>query len=392
VAAAEGDFVVNTSGHMPRVVIASDKFKGSLTATAVAQALAAGMLDVLPRLQTVLLPVADGGDGTVAAALSAGYDKIIVDAVGPTGEPVRAPYALDGDRAVVELAAVVGLSMLPHGRLDPLGSSTYGLGLVIADAIRQGATTVVLGLGGSASTDGGAGMVQALGARLLDADGHDVQPGGGALITLAQLDLAPLRDTLGAAKIMVASDVDNPLLGPNGAAAVFGPQKGAQPQDVQTLERGLRHWSELVSRATGRNDTERPGAGAAGGTGYAALGVLDAEIRPGIELILDLIDFDARVVGADLVVTGEGSLDEQSLAGKAPIGVARAAAKAGVPVIAVAGRLQLSQQRLQEAGISAAYPLSDIEPDPARSVANAASLLRQLGVRIAKDRLAADPG
>jgi len=383
---------VNTSGNTPRVLIASDKFKGSLTATEVAQALAAGMLDVLPRLQTVLLPVADGGDGTVAAALSAGYDKIIVDAVGPTGEPMRAPYALDGDRAVVELAAVVGLSMLPGGQLDPLGSSTYGLGLVIADAIRRGATTVVLGLGGSASTDGGAGMVQALGARLLDADSHDVQPGGGALVNLAQLDLGPLRGTLGAVKIIVASDVDNPLLGPNGAAAVFGPQKGARPQDVQTLERGLRHWSELVSQATGRNDTERPGAGAAGGAGYAALAVLDAEIRPGIELILDLIDFDAKVVGADLVVTGEGSLDEQSLAGKAPIGVARAAAKAGVPVIAVAGRLQLSQQRLQEAGISAAYPLSDLEPDPARSIANASSLLRQLGGHIAREWFAADCG
>ena len=383
---------MNTSGHTPCVVIASDKFKGSLTATEVAQALAAGMLDVLPRLQTVLLPVADGGDGTVAAALSAGYNKIIVDAVGPTGEPMRAPYALDGDRAVVELAAVVGLSMLPGGQLDPLGSSTYGLGLVIADAIRRGATTVVLGLGGSASTDGGAGMVQALGARLLDADSHDVQPGGGALVNLAQLDLGSLRGTLGAVKIIVASDVDNPLLGPNGAAAVFGPQKGARPQDVQTLERGLRHWSELVSQATGRNDTERPGAGAAGGAGYAALAVLDAEIRPGIELILDLIDFDAKVVGADLVVTGEGSLDEQSLAGKAPIGVARAAAKAGVPVIAVAGRLQLSQQRLQEAGISAAYPLSDLEPDPARSIANASSLLRQLGGHIAREWFAADCG
>jgi glycerate 2-kinase len=392
VAAAEGDFVVNTSGHTPCVAIASDKFKGSLTATEVAQALAAGMLDVLPRLQTVLLPVADGGDGTVAAALSAGYDKIIVDAVGPTGEPMRAPYALDGDRAVVELAAVVGLSMLPGGQLDPLGSSTYGLGLVIADAIRQGATTIVLGLGGSASTDGGAGMVQALGARLLDADSHNVQPGGGALVNLAQLDLGSLRGTLGAVKIIVASDVDNPLLGPNGAAAVFGPQKGARPQDVQTLERGLRHWSELVSQATGRNDTERPGAGAAGGAGYAALAVLDAEIRPGIELILDLIDFDAKVVGADLVVTGEGSLDEQSLAGKAPIGVARAAAKAGVPVIAVAGRLQLSQQRLQEAGISAAYPLSNLEPDPARSIANASSLLRQLGGHIAREWFAADSG
>ena len=383
---------MSTSGHAPRVVIASDKFKGSLTATEVAEALAAGMLDVLPRLQTVLLPVADGGDGTVAAALSAGYHKIIVDAVGPTGEPVLTPYALHGDRAVVELAAVVGLSMLPGGRLDPLRSSTYGLGLLLADAISCGATTIVLGLGGSASTDGGAGMVQALGARLLDAAGNDLQPGGGALVNLAQLDLAPLRRTLDAVKIIVASDVDNPLLGPNGAAAVFGPQKGAQPQEVQTLERGLHHWSELVLRATGRDDTERPGAGAAGGAGYAALAVLDAEIRPGIELILDLIDFDARVVGADLVVTGEGSLDEQSLAGKAPIGVARAAAKAGVPVIAVAGRLQLSQQRLQEAGISAAYPLSDVEPDPARSIANASSLLRQVGVRVARAWLAADRG
>jgi glycerate kinase len=392
VASAKGDFVVSTSGHTPRVVIASDKFKGSLTATEVAQALAAGVLDVLPRLQTVLLPVADGGDGTVAAALSAGYDKITVDTVGPTGEQVRGPYALHGDRAVVELAAVVGLSMLPGGRLDPLRSSTYGLGLVIADAIRRGAATVVLGLGGSASTDGGAGMVQALGARLLDADGHDLQPGGGALANLAHLDLAPLRARLEAVKIIVASDVDNPLLGPNGAAAVFGPQKGAEPQDVQMLERGLRHWSELVSEATERNDTERPGAGAAGGAGYAALAVLNAEIRPGIELILDLINFDAKVAGADLVVTGEGSLDEQSLAGKAPVGVARAAAKAGVPVIAVAGRLQLSQQRLQDAGISAAYSLSDLEPDPARSIANASSLLHQVGVRLARDWLGADKG
>jgi glycerate 2-kinase len=289
---------------------------------------------------------------------------------------------------VVELAAVVGLSALPGGRLDPLGSSTYGLGLVIADAIRHGAGTIVLGLGGSASTDGGAGMVQALGARLLDASGHDLPPGGAALVDLARLDLAVLRATIGSVKIIIASDVDNPLLGPIGAAAVFGPQKGAGPQEVETLERGLRQWSQLVSEATGRKDPERPGAGAAGGTGYAALALLNAEIRPGIELILDLINFDAHVVGADLVVTGEGSLDEQSLAGKAPIGVARAAARAGVPVVAVAGRLQLSSQRLQEAGISAAYALSDVEPDPARSIANASGLLRQMGAKIAQDWLA----
>jgi len=378
---------VTESGHKGRVVLASDKFKGSLTATEVAQALAAGLQDVLPRVETVMLPVADGGDGTVAAAVSAGYDKIIVDTVGPTDEPVRAPYALHGDRAVVELAAVVGLSMLPGGRLEPLGSSTYGLGLVIADAIRQGAGNIVLGLGGSASTDGGAGMVQALGARLLDASGHDLPPGGAVLADLAQLDLAALRARLGSVKITIGSDVDNPLLGPNGAASVFGPQKGARPKEVEALERGLRHWSQLVSEATGRNDTERPGAGAAGGTGYAALALLNADMRHGIELILDLINFDGRVVGADLVVTGEGSLDEQSLAGKAPIGVARAAARAGVPVVAVAGRLQLSPQRLHEAGISAAYALSELEPDAARSIANASSLLRRIGARIAQDWL-----
>ena len=375
------------SGHATRVVLAPDKFKGSLTAAEVAAAVAAGMVDVVPQLETVMLPVADGGDGTVAAALSAGFDKIIVDTVGPTGEPVRAPYALDGDRAVVELAAVVGLTMLPEGRFDSLGSSTYGLGLVLADAIRRGATTIVLGLGGSASTDGGSGMVQALGARLLDAEGNDLPPGGGNLSRLARLDLAPLRDTLSDTTVIVASDVDNPLLGPNGAAAVFGPQKGADPDGVQRLEQSLRQWSQLVSEATGRNDAEGAGAGAAGGAGFAALALLNAKIRPGIELILDLIDFDLRVVGADLVMTGEGSLDQQSLAGKAPIGVARAAASAGVRVVAVAGRLQLSPQALREAGISAAYALTDLEPDLDRCIANASSLLHRAGAQIAKEWL-----
>jgi len=370
-----------------RVVIAPDKFKGSLTAAEVAEALAAGMRGVLPGLETIMLPVADGGEGTIAAALSAGFAKIIVDAVGPTGERVQAPYALDGDQAVVELAAVVGLSMLPGGRLDPHGSSTYGLGMVIADAIRRGATTIVLGLGGSASTDGGAGMAQALGARLLDANGQDLPPGGGALAGLAHLDLATLRATLDGVRIIVASDVDNPLLGPRGAAAVFGPQKGAGPQQLETLEQGLQHWSQLVSNATGRDDVARPGAGAAGGTGFAALALLNAEIKPGIGEILDLIEFDRRIVGADLVVTGEGSLDEQSLAGKAPVGVARAAAKAGIPVVAVAGRLRLSPSQLRSAGILAAYGLTDLEPDLDRCIANASSLLRRVGARIAKEWL-----
>jgi glycerate 2-kinase len=378
---------VRKGGDVTRVVLAPDKFKGSLTAAEVAEALAAGMLDVLPRLETIMLPVADGGDGTVAAALSAGFDAVIVDAVGPTGEQARASYAMDGDVAVVELAAVVGLGKLPDGRLNPLESSTYGLGLVIADAVRRGAAQIVLGLGGSASTDGGAGMVQALGARLLDAHGQDLPPGGGHLVHLERLDLAPLRDTVGTVRVIVASDVENPLHGPYGAAAIFGPQKGASPQQVAELERGLRHWSQLVSDATGREDAERAGAGAAGGAGFAALALLDAEIRPGIELILELIEFDRRIAGADLVVTGEGSLDAQSLAGKAPVGVARAAARAGIAVVAVAGRLQLSPSRLREAGISAAYPLTHLEPDLDRCIANAGPLLRRTGAQVAKDWL-----
>jgi glycerate kinase len=369
-----------------RVVLAPDKFKGCLTAAEVADALSAGLIRERPDLETIKLPVADGGDGTVAAALTAGFSKIVVDAAGPTGEPVRAPYALDGNRAVVELAAVVGLDLLPGGRPDPLGSSTYGLGLVMADALARGAELIVLGLGGSASTDGGAGMVQALGARLLDGDGQEIDRGGGGLSRLARIDLAGLVP-LDKVTIMVASDVDNPLLGPTGAAAVFGPQKGAGPAEVAVLEEGLATWAEVVGAATGHDLASAPGAGAAGGTGYAALALLDAQLSPGIELILELIGFADRLAGADLVITGEGSLDEQSLAGKAPVGVARAAAAAGVPVVAVAGRNQLSSGRLAEAGIAAAYPLSELEPDPARSIADAPRLLAEMGARIAKDWL-----
>ena len=233
---------MSKSRYAGRAVLAPDKFKGSLTAAEVAEALATGMLDVLPQLETIKLPVADGGDGTVAAALSAGFDKIIVDAVGPTGEPVRAPYALDGDRAVVELAAVVGLSMLPGGRFDPLGSSTYGLGLVIADAIRRGATTIVLGLGGSASTDGGAGLAQALG-RGARRWGHDLPPGG-ASQPPGPLDLARLHTSH--TTIIVASDVDNPLLGPRRPAC--SPQGAAE---VEALERAA-HWSTLSERPDAR--------------------------------------------------------------------------------------------------------------------------------------------
>lgn len=370
-----------------RVVIAPDKFKGCLTATGVVDAVASGLLAVRADLDVVRVPVADGGDGTVAAALSRGFTEVAVEAAGPTGEPRRATYARQGGQAVIELAGVCGLDLLPAGRPDPLGASTYGLGQVLSHAITNGATDIVLGIGGSASTDGGAGMVQALGARLLDAEGRELPPGAGALLDLTSLDLTGLRQAVGDVRILVASDVDNPLLGPRGAAAVFGPQKGASPPQVAQLERALMVWAERVAEATGTNVGNQAGAGAAGGTGFAALALLGAELRPGIELMLEWLNFDRAVVGADLVVTGEGSLDEQSLAGKAPVGVARAAARAGVTAVAVAGRSLLSDDRLRSAGIARAYPLVDLEPDVDKSMANAAALLHDVGRRIAQDWL-----
>ena len=371
-----------------RVVVAPDKFKGCLTASEVADALAVGLLQTRPDLQVSRLPVADGGDGTVAAALSRGFAEVKLQASGPTGRRQSVRYARSGNRALVELAAVCGLDRLPDRKPDPLGASTYGLGEVLHHAVAGGATTVVLGIGGSASSDGGAGMVQALGARLLDAEGRDLERGATALTGLHSLDLQSLRRTIAGVSVVVASDVDNPLLGSQGAAAVFGPQKGATPEQVDRLEEGLARWAEVVAEATESDFADRPGAGAAGGTGFAALALLGADLRPGIELILDLLDFAGALVGADLVITGEGSLDDQSLSGKAPIGVARAAARAGVPVVAVAGRSRLTPEQLQRAGIQATYPLSELEPDPQRSMANAAPLLRRIGCRIAQDWLA----
>lgn len=374
-----------------RVLVAPDKFKGCLSAAEVALAVAAGVSDVAPEADVVRVPVADGGDGTVAAALAVGYRAVEVVAAGPTGAPVRARYAVQGARAVVELADVVGLDRLPGRRPDPLGASTAGLGQVIGHAIDHGATEVVLGLGGSASTDGGAGLVQALGARLTDVAGEPLRPGGAALGGLHHLDLGPLRARTAGVAFVVAVDVDHPLLGPTGAAAVFGPQKGATPEQVRQLEDALAGWARTVAAATGTDLAGRPGAGAAGGTGFAALAVLGARLRPGIELVLDLVGFDALLAGADLVVTGEGSLDEQSLAGKAPVGVSRAARAASppVPVVAVAGRSTLDPERLRAAGIAAAYPLQALEPDLATSIAQAPALLRRVGATIASQWLSA---
>jgi glycerate kinase len=245
----------------------------------------------------------------------------------------------------------------------------------------------VLGIGGSAGTDGGAGLVSALGAGLLDAEGQEIADGGAALAGIARLDLSGLHPALAGAEIVVACDVDNPLTGPNGAAAVYGPQKGATPDDIARLDGALDRWADAVAVATGTDFRDNPGAGAAGGVGFAAIALLDAQLRPGIDLVLDLVGFHRQLAGASLVITGEGSLDEQTLSGKAPAGVAAGAVAAGIPVVAVCGRSLLTVEQWRAAGISAVYSLSDIEPDPSRSMANAAPLLERLAETIATDYL-----
>ncbi|MGW0803023.1 glycerate kinase [Nonomuraea sp. NPDC002799] len=381
------------------VLIAPDKFKGSLTAAEVASRVAAGL-----GVPAVELPVADGGDGTVDAAVASGFTRITIEVTGPTGERIPASYAWHpAGTAVVELAEASGLRRLPGGH-EPLTATSYGTGELIADAVRRGAKRVVLGLGGSACTDGGAGMAQALGARLLDAGGGDLPRGGGALKDLARIDMSGFLH-VGGVEFVVASDVDNPLLGPHGAAAVYGPQKGATPGDVEDLEAALSRLAAVATTTHGlmgaveHDDVPRamgvagaPGAGAAGGVGFAALAFLHAELRPGIDYLLDLLGFGEQVAGARLVITGEGSLDEQSLRGKAPIGVAKAAARAGVPVVAVCGRRTLSDAQLTAAGLAAAYALTDLEPDPARCMSEAGPLLERLAARLAADHLAEGTG
>lgn len=368
-----------------RVLLAPDKFKGSLTAAQVADAVGAGIASVRPDASLVTVPVADGGDGTVAAALAAGFEEVSVKASGPTGDLLGTHYGRLADRAVVELADVSGLVRLPGGRLAPLEASSRGTGEVLAAAIDAGCTEIVLGIGGSACTDGGAGLVRALGARLLDEHGGEIGDGGGALASVASLDLSGLR--LSGVTITVACDVDNPLTGPTGAAAVYGPQKGASLEQVALLDAALDRWASVVADATGRDHRSAPGAGAAGGVGFAAIALLGARLRPGIELVLELTGFHVLLDGADLVVTGEGALDSQTLHGKAPAGVAAAARARGIPVVAVCGRSTLSPAVLKDAGFEASYSLLDLEPDLARCLSDGAALLEQLGARIATEHL-----
>ena len=317
-----------------KVVAAPNAYKGTLTATQAAAAIANGVHDVFPDADVIQVPVADGGDGTVEALVDARHGEYRMAKVeGPLGDPVDARYGLiDGGRtAVVELATASGLTLIDPQRRDPRKTSTYGFGQLLDAARRDGVTAIIAGIGGSATNDGGAGMAQALGIRLLDADGRELARGGAALIGLTRIDVSGLDPGWHAVKVRVASDVTNPLTGPLGASAVYGPQKGADPAMVEELDRALKRLGQVI----GVDDM--PGAGAAGGTGAGLVAFLGATLEAGASLVVEATGFDASLQGADLVITGEGRVDEQTAFGKAPGEVARRAAQAGVSVLLLAG-------------------------------------------------------
>jgi glycerate 2-kinase len=367
-----------------RVVVAPDKFEGSLTAGQAAQAIQAGLLRARPDAEVLGLPLGDGGAGTLEVLVAAGFRRVPVPASGPTGEPVEAAIAVQGQRSFIEMAEASGLKRLPGGRRAPLAATTYGTGELVRAALDLGVRELALGVGGSATTDGGAGMAAALGARFLDDAGAELPPGGAALLHLARVGTAGLDPRLRDVEVTVAADVDNPLVGPEGAAHVFAPQKGAGPDEVLLLDSALRRYAHVLAADLGVDLAATPGAGAAGGLGAGAIAFLGARLRSGIELILELVGFDRAVADADLVVTGEGKLDAQTLRGKTPVGVARAATAHGVPVVALAGAVDVADRELRAAGFEEAHALTELEPDPERCMAEAAALLERLAERVGR--------
>ncbi|HGY5078025.1 TPA: glycerate kinase [Citrobacter gillenii] len=341
-----------------KIVIAPDSYKESLSALEVATAIEQGFREIWPDADYVKIPVADGGEGTVEAMVAATAGRLVhVDVTGPLGSSVQAFYGLSGDArsAFIEMAAASGLALVPVDSRDPLKTTSRGTGELIRHALDAGVEHVVIGIGGSATNDGGAGMVQALGARLLDAQNNDIAHGGAGLEALARIDISQLDARLAACQIEVACDVTNRLTGKEGASAVFGPQKGATPEVVARLDRALTHYAQLISRDLDVNVLELAGGGAAGGMGAALYAFCGAQLRSGIEIVTDALHLDAWVADADLVVTGEGRIDSQTIHGKVPVGVANVAKRYNKPVIGIAGSLTPDVGIVHDHGIDAVF-------------------------------------
>ncbi|ERK12517.1 Glycerate kinase [Pantoea sp. AS-PWVM4] len=341
-----------------KIVIAPDSYKESLSALEVASAIEAGFRDIFPEADYVKIPVADGGEGTVEAMVAATQGSIVrLTVTGPLGEPVDAFYGLSGDArtAFIEMAAASGLELVPTSRRDPLITTSFGTGELIKNALDRGVGHIIIGIGGSATNDGGSGMMQALGARLLDQQGNEIAYGGGALPQLARIEIAGLDARIRQCRFEVACDVTNPLTGEQGASAVFGPQKGATPELVQQLDRALAHYADIIHRDLDIDVLHIAGGGAAGGMGAALHAFCQADLRRGIEIVTEALGLAEQVHDADLVITGEGRIDSQTINGKVPIGVAQVAKRFNKPVIGIAGSLTADVGVVHEHGLDAVF-------------------------------------
>lgn len=338
-----------------KIVIAPDSFKGSCSTIGAAQNIEDGFRRIFPDVQAIKIPIADGGEGTVEAmVLGAGGTVHTCTVTGPMGEPVEARYGiLDDGTGVVELAAASGLPLVPDDQRDPTRATTYGTGELILEALKAGCRRVIIGLGGSATNDGGVGLAQALGVSFLDADGKELSHGGGSLANLHTIDISHIHPLVKETEFIIASDVDSPLCGPHGASHVFGPQKGADPATVELLDDALLHYAHILKEQLGQDILELPGAGAAGGTTASLVALFGAVIRPGIQVILDAAHFDQHVQDADLVITGEGRIDGQSIHGKVPVGVGQRAHQFGVPVLAIVGDIGPGAEACYNYGVDA---------------------------------------
>ncbi|MBD2864868.1 glycerate kinase [Paenibacillus oceani] len=373
-----------------RVVVAPDSFKGSLSSVDAAEAIRSGIRRAVPDAEVVIVPMADGGEGTVDAVLAAaGGERIEAEVTGPLGEPVRAAYGLlpDGRTAVIEMAAASGLPLVGTNERDPLRATTYGTGQLIRDALDRGVQRILIGLGGSATNDGGMGMAQALGVRFADAEGRELAAGrgcGGELERIASIDASGLDPRFAAAEVTVLSDVTNPLCGPDGASPVYGPQKGATPEMVERLDRGLAHYAERIAALNGRQVAEVPGAGAAGGLGAGLLAFGRTEMQSGIRVVMELAGFGRAAEGAALVITGEGRTDGQTAFGKVPAGIAEAAGVHGVPVVCLSGGLGDGAEALYDRGIAALFSIANRPMTLDEAMGDAAALLAEAAENIVR--------
>jgi glycerate kinase len=374
-----------------KIVIAPDSFKESLSAPEVAEAIARGVRRAAPDAHIICIPMADGGEGTVNAVLAATQGEQHIDRVqNALGRPIDAAWGwLNNQTAIIEMAAAAGLEHIHPDQRDPLKATSAGVGELIRHALDAGAKHIVLGLGGSATNDAGAGMLQSLGLRLLDQSGCELAPGGAALAQLASIDDTQFDPRLRDVTVTIASDVNNPLCGVNGATAIFGPQKGVTPEQVHQLDAALGHFADISATKLGHDKRDAPGAGAAGGLGFAAHAWLQARFRPGVEVVAGIGGLATAVQGASLVMTGEGRMDAQTLLGKTPMGVATIAKQAGVPVVALAGSLGMDYQALYAAGIHAAFSLASGPSTLEYTCSHAASLLEDRAQDITRLWLAA---